>query len=403
MRLDELERELRAERPEVDPDFANRLDEWAARGFPRGGEVDPRRSRHGGGAFPPSRLRRAWRRLRATPPRRILAPVSAAATLVIIVGVAVTQIEPTGDDQAGDDAAISADEPGDDAGAATFEESPGGDRALRPNQGPGAILRESAAGRTELDAGRRGALDNTRANFADAGPNQRRIAQTISLSLATSPDEFRDAADGVLDVVGDHNGFVIRSRVSSGDPDVEGSELGRASLQLRIPAAQLQAALGDLSDLGHVVSRTDGSQDITARFESARDRIDTYTKSRDDLLTQLEEAVLETEQESIERRLRIVERRLASARDDLARAQQRVRLVPVSVEITADESIEDTGGWGVGDAFDDAQEILRVALGVALISAAVLLPLALIALLAFLASRVVARHQRERALDQPEG
>ena len=35
MRIDELERELRAERPGPSPDFARRLDEWAEAGFPR--------------------------------------------------------------------------------------------------------------------------------------------------------------------------------------------------------------------------------------------------------------------------------------------------------------------------------------------------------------------------------
>ena len=39
MRLteEELIRELREERPEVDEEFGRKLDEWAAAGFPRGG------------------------------------------------------------------------------------------------------------------------------------------------------------------------------------------------------------------------------------------------------------------------------------------------------------------------------------------------------------------------------
>ena len=42
MRADELERELRAERPAPDPEFARRLDEWAAQGFPRDRGLGPR-------------------------------------------------------------------------------------------------------------------------------------------------------------------------------------------------------------------------------------------------------------------------------------------------------------------------------------------------------------------------
>ena len=388
MRLEELERELLEERPEVDPDFATRLDEWAARGFPRGDARDPLRDRRRGrGRF--SFLRRHAQPARKGPKRgwaRILSTeggvAGAMAALLIALVVGVSQLEPGGDDHsAGDDSGAEAL----DAEPAPSEPVPasGGASEEALGSGGGAAIRQADAGRV--------------GNLSGGG---RQVAQSISLSLATSPADFRDAADGVLDVVSNHNGFVMRSNVSGGDPEVDGAARGEATFRMRIPANQLQAALGALSDLGHVVSRTDGTQDITSRFDSARERISTYTESRDNLLNQLEEATTEEEQDSIEASLRTVERRLERAQDDLARAQQRVRMVPVSVSIVADESIEGGGSWGVGDAFDDAGDILRTALAIGLISAAVLLPIALIALIAFLASRAFARHQRERALDE---
>ena len=42
MRIEELEREVRAERAAPEPDFARRLDEWAAAGFPRDAGLGPR-------------------------------------------------------------------------------------------------------------------------------------------------------------------------------------------------------------------------------------------------------------------------------------------------------------------------------------------------------------------------
>jgi hypothetical protein len=72
----------------------------------------------------------------------------------------------------------------------------------------------------------------------------------------------------------------------------------------------------------------------------------------------------------------------------------------VSVDVVARRGSDDEGGaWTPGDAFDDALRVLEVAVGVALIAAAVLLPLALIWLLAWLARRGVSRRRRERALD----
>ena len=195
-----------------------------------------------------------------------------------------------------------------------------------------------------------------------AGAANRRLAKDVNLELSTAPDDFRDAADG-LDVVRDHRGYVLISHVSGGDPGVDGAERGHASFELRIPSGELSAAIGDLSDLGHVVSRSDGTLDITKRFVSARKRIDGLTAARGRLLRELGEAATVGERRSIRARLRIVERRLAAAHHDLAKAQQRVHLVPVSVAITADERAASGGSWTIGDAFHDAGRVPVIAGG----------------------------------------
>ena len=251
---------------------------------------------------------------------------------------------------------------------------------------------------------RAGATATTSAPYvAASGGPKRQQAQNVDLELATAPDDFRDAADGVLDVVRDHRGFVLSSHVSGGDPGVNGAERGHASFELRIPAGELSAAMGDLSDLGHVVSRTDGTLDITDRFVSARKRIDALTAARARLLRELGEAATIAEQQSVRARLRIVERRLAAAHHDLARAQQRVHLVPVSVAITADEHADTGGAWSIGDAFHDAGRVLTVTAGAALVGGAALLPFALLAALGVAAWRGWVRRQRSRALDVPTG
>ncbi len=203
----------------------------------------------------------------------------------------------------------------------------------------------------------------------------------------------------MLDVVRDHHGFVLSSHVSGGDPSVEGAERGRASFDLRIPAGQLSAAMGDLSDLGHVVSRTDGTHDITKRFVSDRKRIDDLAAERDTLLRQLGEATTIAERQSIRARLRIVESQLAAARKDLATAQQRVHLVPVGVTIVADENAASGGAWSIGDAFHDAGRVLTVTAGAALVGGAALVPFALLAALGAAVWRGWVRRQRSRALD----
>jgi hypothetical protein len=61
-------------------------------------------------------------------------------------------------------------------------------------------------------------------------------------------------------------------------------------------------------------------------------------------------------------------------------------------------SEEDSGTWGVGDGLDDAGRILEIAAGVTIVGLAILVPLALVGLLAWLAHRAWVRSRREQAL-----
>lgn len=372
MAVDDFELQLQAERPEVDPDFARRLDDWAAAGFPRGGWQS-----RGGLTETLGRFRD---RLRAMPPRRLLVPVGAAAAFVLVVGVGIKAIDDGGTSGSENVSTVQA------TGAA-------------PTQ---AVTPPSTAAATQSTSRE---LDLNAASAGGAGefaPAQRKQAQKVDLSLSTAAADFRDAADGVLDVVAAHRGFVVSSSVSGGDPGVPGAQQGQADFELKVPAHELPAALAALSDLGHVVSRTDGTKDVTERFTSAKRRIAEYTAARHHLLTKLEDAVTTTEQQSIKARLRIVQAELDDAQADLARAQQRVSLVPVSVSLAADSSIgasDGDGGWGIDDAIDDAGDVLTVMAGVGLVSLAVLLPLALIGGAAYALYALVVRRQRERALD----
>lgn len=397
--LAELARALSEERMDTEPGFAANLDQRVADGFPRPGRL--------AGSH---RLAELWKALTAVPPRRILARAGAAATVLVVAGVTISQ---SGEVWGGDDGGFDTRPP--DQPVVQEEPNAGAEPAGRAADGrdargnflfDGGAKAEQATGTVDNLAPnlhRTSRLGHASSSAADVRPSQRKVARRVDLALSTAPERFRTAADGVLDVVRDHRGYVLRSSVSGGDPDTPRSQLGHASFTLRIPAGELSAALGDLSDLGHVVSRTDGRVDITSRFVSAQKRIAALEETRQDLLRQLAEAVTLTEQESIRRRLEIVQAQLSAAEEDLGAAQRRVQLVPVSVTIDADRALtdgDDASGWGLGDAVDDAGKVLSVTAGVLLISVAVLGPLAILAALIWLATRGLARLRRERALDQ---
>src|SRR4051794_34304752 len=77
--LAELAALAHEERSAIDAEFAALLDERAAAGFPRDGRAA-------------SRGASLLDRLRATPPRRLIAPAGAVATLLVVAGVAITAV-----------------------------------------------------------------------------------------------------------------------------------------------------------------------------------------------------------------------------------------------------------------------------------------------------------------------
>lgn len=390
MRLseEELARELRAERVEIDPDFAAALDEWAAAGFPRAERPRSMGRRQTFG----DRVAGLRARLAATPPRRLIAPVGAAATLVVVVGIAVSQVGNNGSQQTftADDGAGSAEAP-----AASQAEDAGGvvDKAA-PRAGAAQAQTEA---RTSRDAqGFTEALGTGNAADVVRPGKPRHTAQKADLVLASEPEDVREVADGVNDVVNDYRGFVLDSSVQSGDAERKPG----ATFRLKVPAGNLQAALADLSELAHVQSRTERTEDITSRFVSARERIEENETAREKLLQELEEAVTQEEIDAIRAQLSIVNAQLVAARNDLAQAQERVHFVPVTVSIVSEEGADaDGGGWSVNDAIDDAGDVLSTVAGIAIVAGAALLPLALIGAMFALAWRASANRSRERALD----
>lgn len=225
--------------------------------------------------------------------------------------------------------------------------------------------------------------------------DRRAVERSAELTLGTDPAGVGDAAAEVFDVVHTHRGIVLRSTTSDG---AEGP--AEASFELLIPSAKLADALAAFSAIAEVRSRREATADITAPTVGAAERLEDSRARIDSLLGQLAAAETETEREAVESELRTERNRAARLRSRLQGLERRANLSRVSVRIVSGEAAApDAGGaWGVGEALDDAGRILAVAAAVTLVGLAVLGPIALLALLAWIAHRAWLRRARRQAL-----
>jgi hypothetical protein len=357
---DDLSAALRSLRPTPRGEFAAELDARAAAGFPRDAQA------------PASVLSRIAERFRTTPPLRMLAPAGAVALTAIVVATAVvtTEDRSTSSRLADSDVQYSAApqaEPQDSAGGAA-----------------------SAAGAIEM-------LPNPSGNHA-ASFERREIERSAQIVLGTDPDRVRADAAKVFDAVHAVDGIVLRSAIRDGASGEAGAEF-----ELLIPSARLGDAMADFSAIGEVRSRRESTQDITAPTIGARERLRDSRATIEGLLNQLAAATTDAERAATEAKLRAERRQAAFFASQLDRLDRRANLSRVSLRIETGSAAasEDGGGaWGAGDGLDDAGRLLEIAAGVTIIGLAVLTPLALLALLGWLAHRAWIRAGRRRVLGQ---
>lgn len=394
-----LTAELRALRPSPRPEFAAELDRRAETGFPR---------RKGGSA---SLFERATARLRATAPRRLLVPAGAFAVAAIVVATAIITIS---DSETNTPLSFRAKTPGEiaspvkpagvAAGAERQSKHANGVVGAEDSSG----LQFSEAAPTVRDQSRPNESAATEveprsSNASGTGPfashaNHRDIERSAQIVLGADPTDVRADAAKVFDAVHAADGIVLRSSIRDGAAGEAG-----AYFDLLIPSGKIGDTLAAFSSIDEVRSRHESTQDITAPTIGVGERLQDSQAKIEGLLTQLATTTTDTERAAVEAELRSERARAAALRSRLADLSRRANLSRVSLRIETGKSSgsDNTDGtWGVSDGFHDAGRILAIAAGVTMVGLAVIVPLALLFLLAWLAHRAWIRSRREQALSR---
>ena len=391
---DKIAAALAEARPAPRQAFAQELDQRVAAGFPR-------RSR-----FSRSPLAALADRIGERSPMRL--SFACAAVALVAIAVATAVIASSGSETGSGPIAIDSGSPAQRPSVQGSEAAP---QVAAPGSGsvqyseviPHAAATGSSDSRavsppavhsSEAESG--ATYSPARGSFEAKGlPNlsrHREIERSAEIALLADPADISDDSAKVFAAVHDANGIVLRSTTSSG-------KKGGARFELLIPSLRLGDALAAFSSIDEVHSRHEATDDITKPTVTTEEELQDVQARVDSLLAQLAGAEVESEREAIAAELHAERGQAARLRNQLARLHQRTTYSRVLVRIQSGASTESGGAWGISDAFGDAGHILGIAAGVTLVGLAVIAPLALLCLLAWLAQRLWLRSRRERALD----
>lgn len=394
-----LATDLQAERPVPDRDWGLGLDLQAENGFGRAGK-------------PP------WRRaLGDRRPMSLLAPAGALATLAVVaaVGISVSRDSAgTGDDAGAPSIAAQSETVAPESSASGDQDAGGlsaelgeledGDTAgkaldrldFRASRASGEASNISGAVAAQPGLAANGAylrLNASRDSGKLAPGQDKRIEdRSASLVLQTETPKVREVSDRAISIVQGAGGIIVSSNLS------EQGKRASATLELSIPTRALDSTLDQLTELATVKSLNEGSVDITRPFVSAEDALKDAKAERKELLEALGNATTDFEAEAIRKQLDDVQGEIARAEATFQNVARRARLADVSLQIEGKPESDD-GSWSLGEAADDALDVLRTVAGVLLISAAILVPLGLIVAAVTGVVLWIRRRRRERALD----
>jgi hypothetical protein len=266
----------------------------------------------------------------------------------------------------------------------------------------GAVERRASASSSSADASPTATKHSSEVLGVSAAPvvqqdapSSTRVQQRgASITLAPKPDAVQSVADKVAQLAARDGGFVQNSHVS-----LQHGASGEASLQLSLPSARLSTALAELARLAPARAESQSLQDITDEYDADRTKLSDAVAERQALLRALAKASTQGEIESLHARLALAAAAITRARGEYQAVSKRGSNSSVEVSVLGDAHARSSEST-LSNALHDAGDVLKVALAVAIVALAVLVPLAILLVLLAVGWRATRRRLRERVLSQ---
>jgi hypothetical protein len=230
--------------------------------------------------------------------------------------------------------------------------------------------------------------------IAPAGP---RIVKRAEVRVEVEKDAFRSAFARVTALASSHGGFVASS-TSHTDEDGDDERLAGGTLVLRVPVASFDTVRAALAELGDVKADTVSGEDVTGRLVDLDARIRSLQVEEDALRALMARARTMGETIEVQQQLTRVRQQIEQLQGQKAQLDDAASLATLHVDLFEPGVAAERGGDPnrLAESFGAAVDGSLAVIGGTVVVIGYLLPLGLLALLAWALWRLATRRHRTR-------
>jgi hypothetical protein len=215
-----------------------------------------------------------------------------------------------------------------------------------------------------------------------------RIVKTAAVTLEVRAASFDQRFQEAALVASRHGGFVASSLTSD-------AKHQSATIVLRIPATQFDAALGELRRLGSVKREELSGQDVTAQFVDLESRLRNWEAQEDVLLRLMARAKTIEESIKVQRQLQEVQLAIESIKGQLRVLTDQTDLATITLAMREAGAVAAKPKTTLGKAWQEALGAFLSVIAAVVVGLGYMVPLALLGLFVFVAW-VIYRRTRTR-------
>lgn len=217
-------------------------------------------------------------------------------------------------------------------------------------------------------------------------PSDQKVIKTADIEVEVGKEDVDDAVQDAIALAEQHGGFVLSTTLHE-------DERATATVAIRVPSEEFEAALGGLKDVGKLLSETVQGRDVTEEFVDLKARLRNLEAQEAVLLRLYDRAQTVVDTIRIQREVQDVQLEIERHRGRLRFLEDRTSLSTIGIrftEVGAASSIKQTEPKGaIARAWQQAKDLALGVVSGVIVATGFVVPVGLLAMIAFLLFRAL--------------